>query len=49
MDKSIPSKITSTGNNLAWLHTQLRRMIKKKQSMYNIAKMSKKSERLGTL
>ncbi len=49
MDKCIPPKITSTGNNLPWLHTQLRRMIKKKQSMYNIAKMSKKSERLGTL
>ncbi len=42
MDKCVPSKITSTTNNLAWLYTKFRRMIKKKQRMYNKAKMSKK-------
>ncbi len=36
MNKYIPSKLTSTRNNIPWLHTQLRRMIKKKQRMYTI-------------
>jgi hypothetical protein len=44
MDKFIPSKITSTRHNLPWLNTKLKRMIKKKQRMYNKAKKSKKNK-----
>ena len=44
MDKFIPSKTTSTRHNLPWLNAKLKRMIKKKQRMYNKAKKSKKNK-----
>ena len=44
MDKFIPSKTTSTRHNLPWINTKLKRMIKKKQRLYNKAKKSKKNK-----
>ncbi len=44
MKKFNPLKTTSTRNNLPWIHTKRRQMIKKKQKMYNKTKMSKKEK-----
>ena len=38
MDKNIPSKTTSIRHNLPWLNSSLKRMIRKKQRLYNKAK-----------
>ena len=42
MDKNIPSKTTSIRHNLPWLNSSLKRMIRKKQRLYNKAKCTKK-------
>ena len=42
MDKHIPSKLTSTRHNLPWVNSRVRRMINKKQRLYNKAKKSHK-------
>ena len=40
MDKHIPHKITSSRYNLPWFDRSLRRLCRKKQRLYNIAKAS---------
>ena len=42
MDKYIPSKMTTTRYNLPWINSKLKRMIRKKQRLYNKAKKSKR-------
>ena len=40
---SIPSKLTSTGNNLPWLTTDIKRLIRRKRRVYNKAKAGSES------
>ena len=42
MDKHIPAKLTSTRHNLPWMNQTIKRMIKKKQRLYNKAKKTHK-------
>jgi hypothetical protein len=42
MDKYVPSKSTSIRHNLLWMNTTLKRMVRKKQRLYNKAKKSHK-------
>lgn len=41
MDKNIPSKQIRSNNKLPWFNKKIKRMIKKKQSLYNQAKKTK--------
>jgi hypothetical protein len=42
MDKNIPSKQIRSNNKLPWFNKKIKRMLKKKQSLYNQAKGTKK-------
>jgi hypothetical protein len=42
MDKNIPSKQIRSNNKLPWFNKKIKRMLKKKQSLYNQAKITKK-------
>ena len=42
MDKNIPSKQIGSNNKLPWFNKKINRMLKKKQSIYNQAKNTKK-------
>ena len=42
MDKNIPSKQIRSNNKLPWFNKKIKRMLKKKQSLYNQAKRTKK-------
>ena len=44
MDKYVPSKSTSIRYNLLWMNTTLKRMVRKKQRLYNKAKKSHKKK-----
>jgi hypothetical protein len=42
MDKNIPSKQIRSNNKLPWFNKKIKRMLKKKQSLYNQTKRTKK-------
>ena len=44
MELHVPSKKTSIRQNLPWLNHTLKRMVRKKQRMYNKAKRTHKNE-----
>ena len=44
MEKNIPSKLTSNRHNLPWINHKLKKLIKKKNKLYNKARQSKKKE-----
>ena len=49
MDKNIPSKQIRSNNKLPWFNKKIKRMLKKKQSLYNQAKITKKVVKLQIL
>ena len=42
LDENIPSKTIKSNNNLPWINYKIRKMIKRKQRLYNHAKKTKK-------
>jgi len=48
MEKNIPSKLTSNRHNLPWINHKLKKLIKKKNKLYNKARQSKK-KKTGTI
>ena len=42
LDKHIPSKVIKSNNRLPWFNHKIRKMLRKKQGLYNQAKKSKK-------
>jgi division protein CdvB (Snf7/Vps24/ESCRT-III family) len=49
MDKNIPSKRIRSNNKLPWFNKKIKKMLKKKQSLYNQAKITKKVVKLQIL
>jgi hypothetical protein len=41
LDKHIPSKIIKSNNRLPWFNDKIKKMLRKKQSLYNQAKRTK--------
>ena len=48
MEKYILSKLTSNRHNLPWINHKLKKLIKKKNKLYNKARQSKK-KKTGTI
>ena len=44
MEKNIPSKLISNRHNLSWINHKLKKIIQKKNKLYNKARQSKKKE-----
>lgn len=49
LDNHIPSKQVKSNNRLPWINHKIRKMLKKKQNLYNQAKKSKKMGKLPPL
>ena len=44
IDRYIPSRTTSSRNHLPWINSSIRRMTRKKQRLYNLARRTKKTK-----